>query len=96
MSSRPGIYFLTDAQLSSAENRALTGKCPDSAVLFTGSAHGYGRAEEFIQQGRAEMVRWPVHMSFREADELAGKNSFSQIILFHDPQRQAPQKLYTF
>lgn len=96
MSSHPGIYFLADAQLSSAESRALTERFPEAAILFTGSAHGYGRAAEFLERGRAEMVRWPVHMSSAEAEDLAEKNSFAQVISFHDPYQKAPRKLYTF
>ncbi|MFR6111955.1 MAG: hypothetical protein ACLUIQ_11990 [Dialister invisus] len=39
---------------------------------MTGSIHGYGKAKDYYESGRAELVLWPNHMTEKEM-ELAGK-----------------------
>lgn len=68
-----GVYFLTDAQLSRSENRKLIERHPELSLLMTGSIHGYGKAKDYYESGRAELVLWPNHMTEREMWELAGK-----------------------
>ena len=90
------VYLLTDAQLSHADSRSLIEDNPDMSVVLTGSVHGYGQAKDVVASGRAEVLRWPAHMTNREMKTLAAENYFGQVIPFHDPHKPAPKKLYTF
>lgn len=92
----PGAYFLTDAQLSHGDSRLLAERAPEAAILLSGSIHGYGRAAEFTATGRAEVVLWPNHMTWREMQDLAGANHFGTVIPFHDPRRRPEQIMYEF
>jgi len=91
-----GLYLFTDAQLSHAESRQLVDNHPEVALLLSGSAHGYGRAREFLDSGRAEQVLWPNHMTILEMRELAKANTFGISLPFHDPKRKPERLLYEF
>lgn len=91
-----GAYFLTDAQLSHAESRQLADSAPEARILLSGSVHGYGRAKEYVESGRAEQVLWPNHMTYGEMRALAGANRFARCIPFHDPRRKPEALLYEF
>lgn len=93
----PGhLYFFTDAQLSHAGSRQLIESHPEAALLLSGSVHGYGRAKEFLESGRAEQEIWPNHMTYQEMQTLAAANHFKTVIPFHDPRRKPEQVLYQF
>ncbi len=93
----PGhIYILADAQLTRPASRALLAKYPDAALLLTGSAHGYGRAKDYLEKGRATQVLWPNHQTYGEMKALAAKNHFKTVIPFHDPNREPEALLYEF
>lgn len=91
-----GVYFLTDAQLSHPESRRLLEAHPEARVLISGSAHGYGRAQEFLDAGRAEQVLWPNHMTYGEMRRLAAMNDFRTVIPFHDPRRKPEARSFEF
>lgn len=90
-----GIYFLTDAQLSRSENRKLIERHPELSLLMTGSIHGYGKAKDYYESGRAELVLWPNHMTEREMWELAGKNHFRKIIPYHSTDRKPESDVFS-
>lgn len=91
-----GIYFLTDAQLSRAESRDLISRYPNLQVLMTGSVHGYGKAKEYYESGRAELALWPNHMTEKEIGELAEKNHFKKVILCHNAERKLGSDVFAF
>lgn len=91
-----GVYFLTDAQLSRAESRQLAERAPEAQILLSGSLHGYGRAKEFVEAGRAEQALWPNHMTYGEMRALAGANRFAQVVPYHDPRRAPDAYIYEF
>lgn len=90
------VYFLADAQLSHAGSRGFITEHPEAALLLSGSVHGYGRAREFLESGRAEQVLWPNHMTYAEMQGIAAVNHFSRVIPFHDPRRTPESLLYEF
>lgn len=92
----PGAYFLTDAQLTHAGSRQLADHSPDAAILLSGSLHGYGRARDFVEAGRAEQALWPNHMTYGEMQALAGANHFGTVVPYHDPGCQPEQRVYEF
>ena len=90
-----GVYFLTDAQLSRSENRKLIERHSELSLLMTGSIHGYGKAKDYYESGRAELVLWPNHMTEREMWELAGKNHFRKIIPYHSTDRKPESDVFS-
>ena len=90
-----GVYFLTDAQLSRSENRKLIERHPELSLLMTGSIHGYGKAKDYYESGRAELVLWPNHMTEREMWELVGKNHFRKIIPYHSTDRKPESDVFS-
>jgi len=90
------VYFLTDAQLARAKSKALADRYPEMAILLTGSVHGYGRAKEYLEAGRAELILWPNHMTKREMEALAGANHFKKVIPFHNPKEKPDSLTYIF
>lgn len=92
----PGVYFLTDAQLSHGDSRQLIERYPAASILLSGRAHGYGRSAEYLASGRAEMVLWPNHMTYGEMETFAAANRFTTVIPFHDPKRKPDRFLYEF
>lgn len=90
-----GVYFLTDAQLSRSESRELIDRHPELSLLMTGSIHGYGKAKDYYESGRAELVLWPNHMTEREMWELAGKNHFRKIIPYHSTDRKPESDVFS-
>lgn len=90
-----GVYFLADAQLSRSENRKLIERHPELSLLMTGSIHGYGKAKDYYESGRAELVLWPNHMTEREMWELAGKNHFRKIIPYHSTDRKPESDVFS-
>lgn len=91
-----GIYFLTDAQLSHAGSRTLVDGYPEAVLLLSGSVHGYGRAKDYVENGRALQALWPNHQTYGEMKALAAANHFQTVIPFHDPRRKPEQLLYQF
>lgn len=91
-----GIYFLTDAQLSRADSRELIAGHSDLQILMTGSIHGYGKAAEYYENGRAELVLWPNHTTEKEMEMLMEQNHFSMVIPFHNPYRKPDSNMFTF
>ena len=90
-----GVYFLTDAQLSRSESRELIERHPELSLLMTGTVHGYGKAKDYYESGRAELVLWPNHMTEREMWELAGKNHFRKIIPYHSTDRKPESDVFS-
>lgn len=78
-----GIYLLTDAQLAKSYSRHLADENPDMGILLTGSVHGYGRAGEYLSEGRAKFTLWPNHLTRREMQDFKESNYFSIVVPFH-------------
>lgn len=93
---RGGIYFLTDAQLSHAGSRTLIENNPGATLLLSGSVHGYGRAKDYVESGRAQQELWPNHQTYGEMKALAAANHFTTAIPFHDAHRKPEALLYQF
>lgn len=91
-----GLYFLTDAQLARKESTGLIERNPSLAVLLTGSVHGYGKAQPFVESGRAEQVLWPNHTTEKELKDIVKRNHFARVVPFHNPKRPAPEECISF
>lgn len=91
-----GIYLLTDAQLAKSYSRHLADENPDMGILLTGSVHGYGRAGEYLSEGRAKFTLWPNHLTRREMQDFKESNYFSIVVPFHNPKEEADADTFIF
>lgn len=65
-------------------------------ILLTGSVHGYGRAGEYLSEGRAKFTLWPNHLTRREMQDFKESNYFSIVVPFHNPKEEADADTFIF
>lgn len=83
-----GIMVLPDPQLRKKESRRLAEDVLSHGgrILFTGHVYENTEAFRFLKEGRAEMLRYPVHPDVREALRLCAANDFRKVVFNHCPK----------
>ena len=80
-----GIVFVSDPQLRSEAARHTAERVLSlgAMAVMTGTLEKNGYSERLFRQGRAEMLRYPVHLNSMQYRILREKNSFKQTIPYH-------------
>ena len=88
-----GIVFVSDPQLRSEAARRVAEQILslDAMAVMTGTLEKNGFSERLFRQGRAEMLRYPVHLNSVQYMTLKEKNSFKQTIPYHSREFSADQ-----
>lgn len=79
-----GIAFVSDAQLVKEENRALIRRYSSGvSVLFTGHCDDGSFSAELLNAKKADKIPFNAHCNKRKADEIAARNRFGKVVLYH-------------
>lgn len=82
---RQGIVFVSDPQLRSdaAQDIAKQVLSYGGRAVMTGTVEKASYSESLLQQGKMELLRYPVHLNYSQFQRLAGKNNFAKTIPYH-------------
>ena len=88
-----GIMVLPDPQLKKKESRRLSEYVLSHGgkVVFTGHVYEDTEAFRLLKEGRAEMLRYPVHPDAREALKLCAANDFRKVVFNHCQKEIRPE-----
>lgn len=88
----PAMLFLSDPQLEKSDSKALAKKILESGgeIILTGHVYNHTFAEILLDQNKAEMFLFPIHMNRNQAEEFCKKNNFRKIILNHSSHSIIP------
>ena len=91
-----GIVFVSDPQLRLKESQAAAEKILSlgGKGILTGTVERGSFSELLLQQGKMELLCYPVHLNYRQYCELIEKNHFGQTIPYHSAEFPSPQVIY--
>lgn len=91
-----GVCFLSDPQLKMAESRKLAEAflTAGGSVVMTGTPERSSYSEKLLQDGKMELLRYPVHQNETEYRALLRKNCFSRAIPYHTPDFPVKQESF--
>ena len=80
-----GIVFVSDPQLHSraAQGMAEQVLAFGGKAVMTGTLEKGSYSEKLAAQGSMELLRYPVHLNFRQYERLKEENAFVQTIPYH-------------
>ena len=80
-----GVVFVSDPQLRSEEARRTAERVLSQGgmAVMTGTLEQGSYSAELFQQGRMELVRYPVHLNYAQFEQLKEKNAFKRTIPYH-------------
>lgn len=86
-----GILILSDPQLAAKESRKLAEQVWERQgnIVFTGHVYEGTYGAQMRSTGKAEFLRYPVHMNWEEAQKFCKRNDFHKIVLNHCASRIA-------
>lgn len=82
---KAGIVFLSNPQLRTENTRTLAQKALTHGgfAIMTGTVEPGTFSAELLEQGSMEMLRYPVHLSYSQYQQLISQNFFSQVVPYH-------------
>lgn len=80
---QPGVTFVSDPQLATAEGRQASVGIP---VLFTGTIDPGSFAEKVRSSGQGRFQSYPVHQGIPSFQRLKAVNAFTRVIPFHSAE----------
>ena len=80
-----GIYFISDPQLDTSEERQITQRLMECGgrIFFTGTVEPNSFASLMLNSGQADMIRYNVHCTQENMLEIAAQNHFNKIIAYN-------------
>lgn len=90
-----GIVFVSDPQLRGQDPRALAGQVLDlgGRGVMTGTLERDGFSESLVRQGKAELLRYPVHLNHPQFEDLKAKNAFRRTVAYHSPELTSEREI---
>lgn len=90
-----GIVFVSDPQLRSGAAQAAAARVLSlgGAAIMTGTLEKGSLSDNLFRQGKAKMLRYPVHLNKVQFERLKEKNSFSQTIPYHSEEFSAKREI---
>ena len=82
---KDGIVFVSDPQLrsSAAQGMAEQVLSLGGAAVMTGTLEKGSFSEMLFSQGKAEMLRYPVHLGYAQFRRLTEQNEFGRTVPYH-------------
>ena len=90
-----GVVFVSDPQLRSdtaQETAEQVLACGGMAVM-TGTLEKGSYSEKLFQKGRMVLLRYPVHLNYRQFEQLKEKNEFQQTVPYHSEAFSEKQEI---
>lgn len=80
-----GLIFVSDPQLRTDAARRTVQRVlgAGGACMLTGTTERGSCSEDLLWQGRAELLRAPVHQNMAQLRALAAQNRFGRVIAYH-------------
>lgn len=92
---KQGILFVSDPQLRSEAARHTAEQVLGlgGRAVMTGTLEKGSYSEALSEQGKMELLRYPVHLNYSQFEQLKEKNSFARTIPYHTPDFSAKQEI---
>ncbi len=89
---QPGFYFLSAPQLDKPEEKALAEQTLQAGgqIILTGNTNKGSGSERLLNEGKARMQRFPVHLTNTGRIALEARNHFAIVIPYHSSEHPAP------
>ena len=83
-----GFVFLSDPQLNSPETQEMAGRILKKGgyCILTGTVEKESYSEKLLQQEKASLFSYPVHLNASQYQKLIRKNRFRRAIPFHSAE----------
>ena len=90
-----GVCFLCDPQLRAQASRKLADAflAAGGSLIMTGTPERGSYSASLIQDGRMELLRYPVHQNETEYRALLRENHFLRAIVYHTPDFSAKSEI---
>ena len=90
-----GIIFVSDPQLRTGESRRIAEQvlAMGGMAVMTGTLEKGSYSESLLQQGRMELLRYPVHLNHAQFERLKAINDFAQTVPYHSRQLSAAREI---
>lgn len=84
---KQGIVFISDPQLRKEQSQKIVSEIIDNngVAIMSGTFEKGSYSEKLHKENKMEMLRYPVHQSYLEYQQLVDKNNFKITIPYHCP-----------
>ena len=89
-----GIVFVSDPQLRSRESQEIARDVlsPGGFAVMTGTLEKQSFSESLLRQGKAVLLRYPVHLNHAQFDRLKAANAFRRTVAYHSEEFNAERE----
>lgn len=90
---KEGIVFVSNPQLQNPKSQKLVKGIIDKGgyAIMTGTVDAGSYSSKLIQEGKMELLIYPVHLNYGQSQILASENEFEKAILYHTGDFKAPE-----
>ena len=83
-----GIVFVGDPQLKKQSSQNIARQILDlgGSAVMTGTTEKNSYSEKLINDNKMVSLRYPVHLNYRQFEELKSRNRFSAVIPYHSAE----------